>query len=285
MASQPPFILADNVYDRINLYPLATISASDPGLPGRGVQFVADYRRERTYYQRSAAGVFNEIRSDLGAGNSAIVDTCWIDRGHNLWGKTVIVLTTDNAAYDPPVHSFAFVVPALGTVGGDPTTGWCVTEEGALYTIFSGWTARRYFDVYVNESHQAIFTGIVLGKRVQLSSPAGYSSVLDEDAGERTERNEASLVPGYEGADRTYSARKVELRLAYIGATEYDAAIRGLRRTLYEVGQAAVVCMNYGTKPERAWLYKYRGKDWSSPLTRAYRNVNIPLFEYGPLIR
>jgi hypothetical protein len=43
--------------------------------------------------------------------------------------------------------------------------------------------------------------------------------------------------------------------------------------------------MNYGTKPERAWLYKYKGTSWSSPTSRTYRSAKISLYEYGPLIR
>lgn len=285
MPSQPPLIMVDNVCDRINLYTLGTIVSRTTPLVGREQNFLADYRRERTYYQTLVGAVTPGIQVDSGAGVAVAVDSVWIDRGHNLWGRTVNCEGgTDGATWFNPTL-FSYVVPAFGTVGGDPTTGWCVTEEGALYTLPTNAVARQWWRLYDPGTTQWLLTGVIMGRRVQLSSPAGYSSVLDEDAGERTERSEGSLVPGYEGADRTYAARKVELRLAYIGATEYDAAIRGLRRTLYEVGQPAVVCMNYGTKPERAWLYKYRGKDWSSPTKGATRSVNITLFECGPLIR
>lgn len=277
--------MVDNVFDRINLYPLAVLNVvGNVAIAGREAQYVADYRRERTYFQQSAAAINQGVLSDLGVGNSAIADSIWIDRGHNLWGKNVNVEgTPDMLTW---THSAGNnLVPAQGTVGGDPTAGWSVTEEGALYKLFAAWPARRGFRVYISESWQPIITGVIMGQRVQLSSTAGWSSIRDEDARERSDRNEASLVPGYEGYDRTYSARSLELRLAMIGAAEYDSTIRGLARTLFEVNQPAVVAINYGTSPERAWLYKYRGKGWSSPMTKAYRNVSIPLFEYGPLIR
>jgi hypothetical protein len=136
--------------------------------------------------------------------------------------------------------------------------------------------------VRVTDNWAPLFTGIILGTRVQL---LGYSSVVDEDAGERFERSEQSLIPGYAGDDRTYSARKIDLDLKLIGATEYDGSIRTLRRLLFDRNQPAVVCINYGTKPERTWLYKYRGGQWSSPSSRTYRSAKIPLYEYGPLIR
>lgn len=280
-----PFVLVDNVFDRINLYPLASLRADAGYIAGREPQYVADYRRERTYFQTGAVANA-QILADLGVGNSAAIDTVWIDRGHNLWGRTIridgspdghTIITSDPVLGD-------LVVPAQGTVGGDPTTGWCVTEEGALYTLFNNAVARRSWRVVdiVGTPYAATIPGLIVGKRIQL---LGYSSVVDEDAGERTERSEASLIAGYAGSDRTYSARKLELKLSLIGAAEYDSSIRKLRRLLFDINQPALVCMNYGTKPERAWLYKYHGNQWSSPTSRSHRSASIPLYEYGPLIR
>lgn len=279
-----PFILVDNVFDRINLYPLATIADNGgASIVGREVNYFADYRRERTYHQLAAAVANVGPTVSLDVDTTAAPDTIWIDRGHQLWGKTIYVDgSADGATYNNPGIVNAMVVPAQGTVGGDPTTGWCVTEEGALYTVTANITARRYWRVYVVEVSAPTWTGVILGKRIQL---LGYSGVVDEDAGERSNRSEQSLIPGYAGEDRTYSARKVEIKLSQIGATEYDSSIRTLRRLLFDINQPAVVCMNYGTKPERTWLYKYQGTGWSSPTSRVFRSASIPLFEYGPLIR
>jgi hypothetical protein len=91
MASQTPLILADNVFDRINLYVTALLSSTAPAL-GRDVQYVADYRRERTYWQAISAAVGNGVNVDFGVGQvGPAVDACWIDRGHNLWGKQVFI--------------------------------------------------------------------------------------------------------------------------------------------------------------------------------------------------
>lgn len=280
MAPQPPLILVDSVYDRINLYPNALLTSSTP-VVGREVQYVADYRRERTYFQASAAAANNEVRTDLGAGNTAVVDSVWIDRGHNLWNATVFVEGSgDNFGTSP--DSLSSVVPASGTVGGDPTTGWAVTEEGALYRLFTAFTTRRYFRIRVSTVLQALIPGVILGKRYQLET---YSSVRDEDAGERSSRSEKSNVPGYEGRDRTYARRKLTLQLSKIGATEYDATIRQLRRLLFETDQPGFVVMNYGTHPERGWLYQYEGANWSSPMQRVLRDNTLTMAEVGPLVR
>lgn len=285
MPSQPPLILVDSLFDRVNLYPLATLLGTN-GAIGHEFNYLADYRRERTHYQAAAAAPGQYVEVDLGAGNTALPDACWIDRGHNLWGKSARVYMEDvvfGGLSTQSSNTGDRVVPALGTVGGDPTTGWCVTEEGALYTLFThSVAAQRYHTLYFPGNFQPRLTGIILGKRVQL---LGYSSVLDEDAGERSDRTEQSLIPGYTGTDRAYSARKIELKLGLIGAAEYDSTIRYLRRALFEINQPFVCVTNYGTKPERGWLYRCSANQWSSPTSRTLRSATITALEYGPLIR
>jgi hypothetical protein len=279
---QPPLILVDNVFDRISLYPLASLAPSAGSVVGREINYIADYRRERSYYQFSAAFTNSGPIVDLGAGNTAVVDSCWIDRGHNLWGKTIYIDGSADAITWGGANRGPFVVPAQGTVGGDPTAGWSVTEEGAIYQHWTNALGYRYWRLYIVESTQAIIPGIIMGKKFQLLN---FSSVRDEDAGERSNRVEKSLVPGYDGRDRQYARRTINLKLSTIGATEYDSSIRSLRRLLFEVDQPAVVVHNYGTNPKRAWLYQYEGANWSSPMTRVLRDLGLPLSEVGPVIR
>lgn len=283
MASQTPFFLADNVYDRINLYPLATLSSTASVL-GREANYVADYRRERTYWQAATVVAGHAIDVDLGAGNTRTVDTMWIDRGHNLWGQNLVIRGSDDAFVSNPVNLALAAVPALGTVGGDPTLGWCVTEEGALYTIFALTSARRYWRLFFNSVPAAavVVTGIILGQRTQMLN---YSSVLDEDEGERDERQENSLIKGYYGRERVYAGRKLRVQLATIGIAEYDTIIRSLRRLLFERDQPAFIVMNYGVRPERGWLYQYQGASWSSSAQRVMRTHSMTMQELGPLIR
>jgi hypothetical protein len=282
MASQPPFLLADNVFDRINLYPLALLTWNT-AITGQEGNYVADYRRERTLFQTAAAAVNQGIVTNLGVGGNVLADTCWIDRGHNLWGKNLQVgAGADGVTWTETVTR---LVPALGTVGGDPTAAWCVTEEGALYTILPGGTfniARQYWLVRVTDNWAPLFTGIILGKRMQMLN---YSSVLDEDEGERDERQENSLIKGYYGRERVYTGRKLRLQLATIGITEYDTLIRSMRRLLFERDQPFFTVMNYGTKPERGWLYQYQGTTFSAPAERVYRRHSFVAQELGPLIR
>jgi hypothetical protein len=142
--------------------------------------------------------------------------------------------------------------------------------------------AAQYFRIYTSDSLQTIHTGVILGKRVQMLN---FSSVRDEDAGERSNRVEKSLVPGYEGRDRVYARRTISLKLSTIGATEYDSSIRTLRRQLFELDQPAFVVQNYGDKPERGWLYQYEGDRWSSPTTRVLRDLGLQMSEVGPMVR
>ncbi len=279
MASERPLLLVDNVFDATNLYPTAVLSSTGDAA-GRSVRAVSDYRRERTFWQAATSAADRDVRVDLGSGNSRLVDSAWLDRGHNLWGLTVRVDASDASDFSTG-DGLQWVVPAEGTVGGDPTAGWCVTEEGALYTLFSGFSARRYFRVRVVSAAQPILTGVIVGARTQL---AVYSRQLDEDAGERNERMLDSDAM-YSAVDRVYSRRTLNLDLAVIGASSYDAQIRSLRGWLFERNQPVFVVMNYGTKPERGWLYQYAGRSWSFGADRSHRKGSIPLRELGPLIR
>jgi hypothetical protein len=283
MASQTPFILADNVFDRINLYPSAVFSGT-AGAPGREWNYLADYRRERSFWQIAAAQANWQVITDLGAGVTlAGVSGCWFDRGHNLWGHTIGLGSSNDAFASNADTTNRAAVPAQGTVGGDPSTGWAVTEEGAIYTVWPPWvTPARYFRFWSGDNFQPLVTGVIMGARTQLAS---YSSVLDEDAGERNAREEPSLVPGYYGRDRSYPRRTIEVRLSIIGGAEYDGQIRTLRRLLFEKDQPAFVVMNYGLKPERGWLYQYSARDWSFGAERVYRRGALRLGELGPLIR
>lgn len=278
-APKTPLILVDNVYDVVNQYVDGVLSSSGEAA-NRSVRYIADYRRERDYWQAATSAADRYVRVDLGAGNTRAVDFVWIDRGHNLWGLSVAVEASDDD-FAATTNTSAAVVPAEGTVGGDPEAGWCVTEEGALYRLFPAFTARRYHQVRVVSVAQPIITGIIVGARTQL---AGYSRRRDEDAGGRTERSQESDA-GYMATDRVYDHRTCTLDLKVIGAAEYDSTIRSLRTLLFARNQPAVVAIDYGTNPERAWLFQHSGRSWSFAMERIHRGGTIQLRELYPAIR
>lgn len=285
MPSQPPLLLFDNKFDRINQYPGATLIAPYGAAPNRPISKVADYRRERTFYQPLAAQANTEVQVDLGVGNTGVVDTIFIDRGHNLWGKTIYVDASATGAAWGQANRGPFVVPALVNgqfvPGGDPTAGWCVTEEGAIYQVWNNAAAWRLWRVYVVENMQPILTGIILGQRTQLDS---YSRVLDEDAGGRKRTTDESEA-GYGAASRVYPYRTLLLELGVIGATEYDTKIRLARRAIFEKDIPLFVVMNYGRWPERGWLYKLDADRWAAPTNGVHRSTSIPLRELYSVIR
>jgi hypothetical protein len=74
----------------------------------------------------------------------------------------------------------------------------------------------------------------------------------------------------------------VTLGLESIGATVYDAQMRTLRSRLFDVNQPFVCAMDYGTHPERAWMYTYDGTAWGMPKSRVYRSGRIVGREHMP---
>ena len=279
MPPKAPLILVDNVFDVTNQYVTGVLSSSGDA-PNRSVRNIANYRRDRDYWQAATNAADRYVRVDLGAGNTRAVDFVFIDRGHNLWNLNVAVEASDDNFASTP-NSSAAVVPAQGTVGGDPTLGWCVTEEGALYRLFNAFTARRYHQLRVVSAAQPILTGAIVGARTQL---AGFSRKRDEDAGGRTERSQESDA-GYVATDRVYDHRTCALDLKVIGAAEYDAKIRALRALLFARNQPFVHAIDHGTNPERTWMFQYFGRNWSFGMERIHRGGSIQARELYPAIR
>jgi hypothetical protein len=279
MPPKKPLLLVDNVFDTVTQYPFATLSASSERT-GHEAFRVADYRRERTSWQTTGAAAGHYVASDLGVGASHAADFLWIDRGHNLWGKTVQI-TGDNGSGGGS-NGFSSVVPAAGTLGGDPAAGFAVTEEGALYTLHPGlqFGAKRRWIFIVQESMSPIVPGIMLGLRSQLLT---FSTTFDEDARDRTQDSATSRA-GYKATDTTYAWRTCEIGLATIGAEQYDAQIRALSVLLFDRNQPCVIAMDHGTYPERAWLFQYDGPSWHLPKTRVYRSGRMLFREVGPSV-
>jgi hypothetical protein len=230
---------------------------------------------------------------DLGASVTLAPDFLWIDRGHNLWGGMLAVdgsldptfatlLGTDRAVparQIPNLNASGTFVP-----GGDPTTGVCVTEEGALWMLFTAPLASRAWRVRFvmgSASFTPTVTGIMLGKRHQLLN---FSTRFDEDAGARTEVTDESEA-GYRAVGRTFSYRTIEIAQRLVGVAEYDTTFRALRTLLFEKNQPFFVALEYGTCPQRGWLYQWDGATWGMSKSTVYREGTLRGREVGPLVR
>jgi hypothetical protein len=277
MAPQTPLLLYDNVFDTVQQYPTGVVAADD-FRTGSEPWRLASYRRERSSWTPTVAAANHWVKVDLGATVTRDPDSLFLDRGHNLWGKTVsLQWSADGVTAFTTLRTF--VLPAVGTLSGDPTTvTGAVTEEGAWWAIFAAsGTPRRGWRLLVVDNMLPVVTGIIAGVRHQLD---GYSRTFDEDAGERTE-NTATSQAGYRASDTTYSWRTCDLDLAYIGSTVYDAAIRVARDKLFKRAQPVVIAMDYGTRAERAWMYQYDGRAWTFAKKRSYREGRMRFREVG----
>lgn len=280
MPPTTPLIIADNLFD-FTLYPTATLTDSSE-LTGREAYRIIDARRERSWWQAATSATSHFVQVDLGAGIAANADAIWFDRGHNMAGRQIQIDYSDNGSAWTTLRTLTF--PAAGVVGGDPTlTTMSATEEGVSWALFTAAAAahRHWRFLLLGAAYQPVIPGVMLGVRAQL---IGYSRVKDEDSMNRTEVQEMSRA-GYLGTDRRYAWRTVAIDLNYIGATEYDSTIRTLRRQLFELDQPFFCAMDYGTKPQWGWLYRWDGTRYSASQNRTYRANVITGREVGPLIR
>lgn len=272
---QTPLLLVDNVFDAIGLYPGATVDAASE-VVGREAFRVADYRRDRTFWQPSTDGAGSDMWVRVHLSVARALDTIVLDRAHNLAGHTVYLEGSgDGATWST---SIALTVPTA--VGGSVTApSMCQTEEGAAWATFALTAAHAWWRLrvpYVSGFLPAV-TGIIAGQRTQL---LGYSTTFDEDAGGRTQASQVSTA-GYRASDTTYAWRTAELGLSLIGSAEYDSTIRTLRDLLFAKNQPTMLWMDFGTHPERGWMYQCDATTWGMPKTRVYRGGRIQLREVG----
>jgi hypothetical protein len=250
---------------------------------------VADYRRDRTAWDAAAAAATHTLSVDLGADGGGLtrpVDTVFLDRGHTLWGLPLSILpSADGVTYTDPIA--LGVVPARtasgGFVpGGNPTAGWCVTEEGACYRFLDRQPAARGWRLAIDASgapagYLPRVTGLVLGVRHQLF---GFSDQFDDDSRARKQRTEESDA-GYLGGGPVYTWRTADLSLRLIGDPEYDGVLAGIRALMFDHGQPGVLVWDYGARPERAWMGTYDGPAWGFAKRKAYREGRLRLREHG----
>ena len=279
MPPQTPLLLVDNVFDSVGLYPGAVPSAISEGA-GHEAFRIADYRRDRTYWSPTSdgGGADTYVRVQLAAAHG--VDSLWLDRGHNLAGRSVFLEgSSDGVTW---AISQQFDVPAAGVVGGSTAApAMCGTEEGAALSLLAAPLAARVewrLRIPYAAGFIPIVTGVIAGLKTQL---LGYSRVFDEDSGERTQVTQQSTA-AYRAVDTTYAWRTAQLSLGTIGATEYDSMIRSLRALLFERNQPWVLAMDAGTHPERAWMFQYDGTRWGFAKTRVLRDGIITGREVGP---
>jgi hypothetical protein len=277
MAPQTPLFLLDNLFDTVQQYPNGTVTA-DSYRTGHEPFRVASYRRERSSLQYPASAANHWLAVDLGLGAARDVDYLFLDRGHNLWGRTVFVQwSNDGTSWNTLRTCY---IPSIGTLGGDPTSSTgTVTEEGAWWGLLTGvGTGQRYWRLLFPDTFAPVVTGVMLGKRLQL---LGFTAGFDEDAAGRT-ADTVNSPAGYRATSTTYSWRTLSLTLSLLGVAEYDAGIRALRASMFTHNQPAVVVMDYGTRPERGWMYQYDGTAWTMPKKRTYREGRLTLREVGP---
>jgi hypothetical protein len=270
----PPLLLVDNVFDTVGLYPGGVIDTSSEAV-GHEAFRIADYRRDRTYWQAATDVGTHVLRVHAPAAISP--DFVFVDRGHNLAGLTCTIQGSD----DGTAWVVGQTVTIPSAVGGTPAAPtMCQTEEGAAWSLFAALGAHAWWRLLIPASTAffPVVTGIMLGARTQLIN---FGKTFDEDAGGRTQPSQQSTA-GYRGNDPTYAWRTVTLDLDLIGATEYDGTMRSLRAKLFEKNQPWVCAMDYGTRPERAWMYTLDGTTWGMPKSHVYRAGRIVGREHMP---
>jgi hypothetical protein len=141
VAPQTPLLLVDNLFDAVGCYPGATLDASSEVI-GREAFRAVDYERDRSQWEPASDGGGSDLWIRVHLTVTRAVDYAFLDRGHNLAGKTIYLEGSDDGASWPT--SVALTVPSA--IGGTPASpAMTGTEEGAAWTIVPATTARAWW--------------------------------------------------------------------------------------------------------------------------------------------
>lgn len=223
----------------------------------------------------------NWVGVDSGSGNTVNINSVFLDRSHNLAGKTLLIEYSDNSS--TWTNWASLVVPAAGVTGQDPTAGFSQTEEGACYYFgTAAGAAHRYWRARIAYSvgFLAQIYGLVLGTRQQLPY---FSATLQEDDGTRSKLSDVAIT-GWTATAKTYAWRTITISFTNIDSTTYDTQLRGFRQPLFALNCPVFIVTNYGIYPARGWVYQYEGNNYSAPSKFVHRDLNLTFRELYQVI-
>ena len=140
-------VLSDNVFNLL-IYPLHTLSSSDTPPAGREIQRIASGRRQRSQNYFTSAAFNTAVWGRSAFNRVRLFDCAFLDRGHNLGGKTVRI----QASFDLfATYSERVAVIPTQTVPYSrlSQTNGLRTEEGAWgwrFDPLAGSACRIYVD-------------------------------------------------------------------------------------------------------------------------------------------
>lgn len=173
-----PLILSDNFFDDVVLHRDHIVSTTKTEVTGSELFNIADNLRDITRFTVAETNSTVHVRVTCGAAKGA--DCIVLDRGHNLAGKSVNILTYTDAGFSAGlVVQAAVTIPAIA--GGLPTdANGCLTPDGVWWKTFPSATQLSWvLEVPAMGAGLApIITGLYLGKSYRfpeyLDGPAAY---------------------------------------------------------------------------------------------------------------
>lgn len=284
--SNKPIILSDNLFENVVLHPtFAVQNFSGDDAAGHEAFRVADNLRDMTFWTRTTTNAQSFLDVDCLATVSPT--TIILDRGHNLAGKTVFVVGSDDLAHtNQQQQSPNSVVPS--SPGGLPTdANGCLTADGAWWKTYTPVSPKRVQSLVVNAMGAGlapIVTGLYLGTSYRF--PEYWNAPASYDYGTQVKymRNEISRG-GVRSKSRPINLDKIALDLE-LDAADYAAFDVELRRLL-RYGQPWWFCLDDSDATGAGLMRLFQPSqdvDYEPKVNPVHREIRLELEEVVPTL-
>lgn len=277
-----PLLLSDNLFNQ-RIYPANVITAVEE-TPGHEILNVGDGRRSQfDYWTPVTTNVVQRVTVD--AITAVSTSCCALDRGHNLFGKTVTIDGADDVAFTTNVITpFSAALPSSITAGAsiDGANG-ALTEEGAWLKRYAVTAARRFWRLSVSAMGtglKPVVVGLWLGR--SYDPPAFFTPSSMEGA----ELHVATRVSEWfwRGRGPSTPARSGTLNLRFNTVGDYEAA-RATLMLQYLRGRPMWICYD-SAQAERSFLTLCPEEARIAPGFEPGwfpQQVKVPYLEHQPL--
>jgi hypothetical protein len=256
MAPQTPLLLVDNVFDTVQQYPTGTSRPTSERTGHEAWRVATTGASGAPGRPRRRGRANHSVQVDLGAGVTRAVDSLFIDRGHNLWGKT-------SRSATPTTASRRSRRSARDGAGGGHARRRSDVHDvlrdrgGRLWASSPRAAPRALARLYVVESMAPVVPGSSSGCARSCSASRARSTRTPASA-PRSSRRAGRLSRLRHDVLVAHARARARLHRR----DRVRRAIRALRELLFKRTSPWVVLHGLRHAPERAWMYQYDGTTW-----------------------
>lgn len=264
----------DNIWNP-RIYPGHTIVASEQATNHEVAQLVSGRRDLNTYFTGLTGNTAVTITATCDRPRAATY--CWLDRVHNLSGKTITLSCSDDAFAVSSETVFSLAVPTYSGPGNASTNLGVRTWEGAWWKVFD-LRAAKYWRLTIAAMGVGLIprVGFLMTGLALPLGPQRKPVDLDRD---RLYATEERSVTGWLGRGRATRGRVGVINYGFDDYADYEEGGRFHVQGLWGDGCPTVICRDEA-RGDQAFLAQRVAGDLGVGIDRGTRSTPVTELAY-----